>query len=457
MSSWDDFKSARDAIDLARQIEREEGFEQFKRNREAVSRLAKTRPVNPTENATAIERARAFNIRDLDQRWVIKAADIRQLSESMQTRVRIPEEWLNLKRTLDDYVRVFGGQVREIERAIQPYKDLALRLHTEGQRWGEQIESISSRLASARGSLAIESSSAWQLSTGLLAERLREVNMFTAHPQLASRLMQPTFAYSEFAKRTLERLESPTSEQDSGALAGSLTLADEQIVAATSVLEVMIEVPDEADRSSPQVAYNVFDEQLKDLVLAGDAYADSSYEDLSQRSPAAVIARKVWKILSLVNRCNAAVKLRGDQPQIFKATFMVMEAYTDLPWLLANSKGNFTTFINYLYSILYEGAGSQSLRFITGNYVSKAECEPLWNLKHLRNKWLDHDIEHGSESSINRSWADLGASLRYFGSQKLPQSPAEFARLQHNVLDRIESFLRLLVERTENADSKISH
>jgi len=93
----------------------------------------------------------------------------------------------------------------------------------------------------------------------------------------------------------------------------------------------MIEVPDEADRASPQVPYNVFDEQLQDLVLAGEVSADSSYEYLSLRSPAATIAGKVRQILALVNRCNAAVKLRGDQPAIFKATYMVMEAYTDLP------------------------------------------------------------------------------------------------------------------------------
>lgn len=449
MSNWDDYKSAMDAIELARQIEREGGFEQFKRNREAMIDIAKREPINPSEIAASIDRARAFDVKNLDQRFVIKAADIRQLFELMRTPVRIPEDWRNLKRTLDDYSRLFGVQVREIEHALQPYKDLALRLHSEGQQWSGSIKAIGSHLASARGTLAIESSSAWQLSTGRLAERLQEVDMLRRRPLFASRLMRPTFAYSEFAKRTLKRLENPSTEQNAGALAGSLTLADEQIVEATSVLEAIIEVPDEADRSFSEVTYNIFDEQFEDLVLAGDANTDSSYEYLSLRSPASAVAGKVRQILLLVNRCNAAVRLRGDQIPIFKPTFMVMEAYADLPWLLANAKGNFTIFINYLYSILYEGAGSQHLRFLSGNYVSRDECEALWNLKYLRNKWLDHDIEHGSESSINRSWADLANTLKYFGFQNLPQSAPEFVRLQQNILDRILSFLSLLVVRIE--------
>jgi hypothetical protein len=402
MSNWDDYRNAQDAIDLARQIEREGGFEQFKRNREVIARFADRGPQNVNETVRSIERARALDIKDLaERRGLIKAEDIRQLFELTHARVRIPEEWLNLKKTLDDYARVFGGQVREIERTMQPYRDLALRLHTEGQRWAESIRSITDQLATARGTLAIESSSAWRLTTSTLTERLREVNMFASRPQLASRLMQPTFAYSEFASRTLERLESPTNERDAGALAGSLTLADEQIVEATSALEAMIEVPNEADRASPQVPYNVFDEQLQDLVLAGEVSTDSSYEYLSLRSPAAAIAGKVRQILALVNRCNAAVKLRGDQPAIFKAPYMVMEAYTDLPWLLADGKGNFTIFINYLYSILYEGAGSQNLRFIAGNYISQNECEPLWNLKYCAtNGWTMISSMAASRASV---------------------------------------------------------
>jgi len=238
-------------------------------------------------------------------------------------------------------------------------------------------------------------------------------------------------------------------------LTGSLVLADEQIVQATTILGAMIEVPDEADRASSQVIYNILDEQQHDLLANGEVSADSTYDDLSSRLPAARIAEKGRRILSLVNRCNAAVRLRGDQP-IFKPTFMVMQAYTDLPWLLANSKGNITTFINYLYSILYEGAGSLNLRFITGNFVRDDECVTLWKLKHLHNKWLDHDIEHGSESSILRSWTDLGESLRYFGFTNMPQSPVDFIRLQQSILDKLESFLSLLAQRTET-DQSIGH
>lgn len=449
MSNWDDYKSAMDAVELARQIEREGGFEQFKRNREAMIDIARREPINPSEIAASIERARTVNIKSLDQRFAIKAADIRQLLELMRTPVRIPEDWLNLKRTLDDYSRVFGAQVREIERAFQPYKDLSFRLNSEGQQWVQSLKAIGNHLATARGTLSVESSSAWQLSTSRIAERLQEIDMLRRRPLFATRLLQPTFAYSEFAQRTLKRLENPSTEQSAGALAGSLTLADEQIVEATSVLEAVIETPDEADRFSPEVTYNIFDEQFQDLVLAGDANTDSSYEYLSLRSPAAIVAGKVRQILILVNRCNAAVRLRGDQVPIFKPTYMVMEAYADLPWLLANAKGNFTIFINYLYSILYEGAGSQHLRFLSGNYVSQEECEALWNLKHLRNKWLDHDIEHGSESSINKSWAELSETLKYFGFQNLPRSAPEFVRLQQNILDQILSFLSVLVMRIE--------
>lgn len=448
-------------MDLARQIRREGGVEQFKRNREDALRIAEQRHIDPKEIVRSVTRAQEMDVkgdlaRVVQQHQVVKAEDIRRLYELMNTRVRIPEDWLNLKKTLDQYGQIFQGQMREIERSLQPYQDLARRLHTEGQRWAESINSLTEQFRSARGALAVESSSAWRVSAGGLAERLRELNMLTSRPQLASRMMAPTFAYSGFASRTLERLESPASEQESNALAGSLVLADEQIVHATSILEAVIEVPEEADRTPSQVLYNVLDEQQSELLIVpGGVSPDSRYEELSARSVAARISEKGRRILALVNRCNAAVRLRGDRP-MFTPTFMVMEAYTDLPWILANTKGNFTIFINYLYAILYEGAGSQNLRFVTGNFVRTEECEGLWKLKHLRNKWLDHDIEHGSESSIRRSWADLGESLRYFGFNNMPQTPADFIRLQQNVLEKLESFLSLVAERTET-DPSIGH
>jgi hypothetical protein len=37
MSDWDEYRRAKEAMDLARQIQREGGVEQFKRNRECVA------------------------------------------------------------------------------------------------------------------------------------------------------------------------------------------------------------------------------------------------------------------------------------------------------------------------------------------------------------------------------------------------------------------------------------
>jgi len=105
--------------------------------------------------------------------------------------------------------------------------------------------------------------------------------------------------------------------------------------------------------------------------------------------------------------------------------------------------------VDCLYFLLYEGAGKDNLRFLkeNGGVLEENECNLIWSIKHLRNKWLCHDPDHGKESDIKKSWGQLGAVLEDMGLHSLPTTPCDFRVLHRALLSRTQQFLRTIAQR----------
>ncbi len=103
-----------------------------------------------------------------------------------------------------------------------------------------------------------------------------------------------------------------------------------------------------------------------------------------------------------------------------------------------------------LYRRPLPAANLRFLRAAGGVFDSAEEVvEPVFHLKFLRNKWLRHDAEHGSEKDIKKSWSDLGQTVRALGLAGIPRTPDQFLALYLELLSRIRSFLIELLSRLQ--------
>jgi hypothetical protein len=153
----------------------------------------------------------------------------------------------------------------------------------------------------------------------------------------------------------------------------------------------------------------------------------------------------VQSIQGLLITCNRAKKING-KDAIFKYTDKFVEAIVTLSRINSGDEHNLGDLVDALYLLIYEGAGKDKLRFLCdfGGPLKSQDCEFVWNLKILRNKWLRHDIEHGNEKSIKRSWKELKKALDFFGLDELPTDRDEFKYLHLNIIYNAKIVLTLM-------------
>lgn len=265
-------------------------------------------------------------------------------------------------------------------------------------------------------------------------------------------IARPLRAYSEFSARTLERLaERGPHSQEMGPLARSLEVAQDELmetsVAAPDVLGL---VSDDASGPGPRPIrrLNLLTVTQREL-LAYDSSSNTLLVNegfiVSVAEKVAAKCRSVQTLLILCNETGATSRNR----RVFKLTDRVGSALVDLPWLVPTTRHQLSELVTSLYFALYEGAGGGSLRYRDSDLLSDSECEFIWHLKHLRNKWLLHDIEHGSQRDIRASQARLRESLEFFGLSHIPATAADFRSLHRALLDEAERFLQLLLSRLQ--------
>lgn len=281
------------------------------------------------------------------------------------------------------------------------------------------------------------------------------------HDNLLNRTFKSLNTYDQFAKDTIAKLHSERNESIASALKGSLTLANEQMLRSTSIVRSSIENLDISnfddsnlffDKEFPQT--NRYCIQKNELIERDDINEDEDYESLIIKSPAAISFDLAVNCLKLIGICNETSQtVKGSL--IFTLTNSVWSNSFRLLQIVPTNKEKFAEIVDYLYFILVEGAGKDNLRFIDyqdgkhfGYFVNtEPEVEVIWKIKHLRNKWLRHDIEHGKDGSIKRDYRIRKETLEWFGMQKVPQSKDDFIFLYNKLMLKVKEFLHHLMDR----------
>ena len=291
----------------------------------------------------------------------------------------------------------------------------------------------------------------YRINASRVEKGIDDRNLLTTNPGLAAQLFVPTVSYLEFSHRTMSRIAESEDSDERAALGGSLVIAEEHVTDATSLIVGVESEEQEATESlmtaSPKT-YAIYEAVQLDLIDVRDLPAEATYRVLVRFSSAATLAELTRHTLSAVLRCNKTSKLRGSQ-EIFKATTQAQEALVALPGLVVRDESSLRDFITHLYMFIYEGAGDQKLRFLKDHSgpMDKEECDAIWILKALRNKWLIDDPEHGDAKDIDKSYRSLAEALKNLGLNTFPATKREFEEIQRKVLKTLLEFHTLLEQR----------
>lgn len=380
--------------------------------------------------------------------------NVKQLLEVIETLRRpLPPEWAQARQNFNEFSRRFGRGVVELRAAIEvatgPVRNFFQQWQDANRLINETIKGAPAD--SLLGLMARQATAVYEANAARIERGIAERNLITINPALAADMLLPTVSYLDFSQRTLGRIADSEDGRQRVALGGSLVVAEEHVNDTTRLI---VELDTENTQASgelvtvPSRTYPIYDAVQLDLIDVRDLPPEATYPVLVRFSSAASLAELTRQTLNAVLRCNKASKLRGSE-EIFKSTNQAQEALVMLPGIVVRDESSLRDFITYLYMLIYEGAGDQKLRFLkdNGGPMERDECDAIWNLKALRNKWLIHDPEHGDSKSIDRSYRTLAEGLKNLGLNNYPSIKGEFEDLQRRVLSTLLDFHTQLEQR----------
>lgn len=339
---------------------------------------------------------------------------------------------------------------------VSGFSHLRSRIETEMQgllRSSRSVAENSSAPALASLSAAINATSF--SATVALMRGFDNEGVLGTHRKMMEQLFQPSFAYNHFAARTIEQLSNPVTQSRSAALAGSLLLANEQAIRAAGLMQPLVNfqllsdegLPFPKFRTSPPIInrYRIQREEL--LEQEEDVPDDADYETLATFAPSTNLFEQARRCLELMGMCDETSQTCTGAG-VFKLTPMVLISFSGLLGTVACNRMTLAHVVENLYIVLYESAGKDKLRYIEAGYVTGDECEVIWKIKHLRNKWLSHDADHGKESDIKKSWRARMDALRWLGVERMPTTKEDYSLIHQSLLNKVEEFLSLLLTRT---------
>lgn len=449
---WDDIKRGQEAQRLLDSPAVREAIEQHKRMRDtgvdAIVRDALKQGQRLRDAGVDPTRLRE---QDALAKEVLSrqpySVNVRQLLEAIESlRGPLPPEWVQARQNFNNFSRNLGRNIVELRAAVEiatgPVRNFFQQWENANRLINETIKRAPAD--SLLGFMARQATAVYGANASRIERGIVERNLISTNPALAADMLLPTVSYLDFSQRTIGRIADSEDGGQRIALGGSLVVAEEHVTDSTRLIV-------EADNDDTQVTgelvtvpsrtYPIYDAVQLDLIDVRDLPPEATYSVLVRFSSAALLAELTRQTLNAVLRCNKACKLQGSE-EIFKSTNQAQEALVMLPGIVVRDESSLRDFITYFYMLIYEGAGDQKLRFLkdNGGPMETDECEAIWNLKALRNKWLIHDPEHGDSKSINRSYRTLAEGLNNLGLNKYPSRKEEFEELQRKVLSTLLDF-----------------
>lgn len=369
---------------------------------------------------------------------------VSQMMTAMQREHRLFAEFARPPRILDDVTNQIA-QMRALRESITaPYQTFQEMIRSQTSVF-EELSARVAALDTIKFSIPqfSQATFAWDIAFIGLANRMNDIGLLAQRERLSARLFEVPSAYADFVRHTTERLAADPAPDIAARLRGSLNLAEHQLLGIADAISAFIAVPEDDEEPDSTRALDAPFTQQHELLSYEFVEDENDTAALTAVSPTAQTVQRGRRVLELVTQCNEAGKTSAFGVEIFKPTTRLMTVFSDLPWLSATDRLRFGEVLDCLYFIFYEGAGKDNLRFLDkhGGPLTDTDCDLIWCIKHLRNKWFRHDADHGKEKEIHKSWAELAAKFRWLGLVEHPTDTRHFQHLHHKLLELAEEFL----------------
>lgn len=239
-----------------------------------------------------------------------------------------------------------------------------------------------------------------------------------------------------FKKRLKDSLLIDTTNRSIELAASESVESTNLILSASDVFTSKEE--DLVDISVTIPTFNLYYFQRKDiLLLARQNPTGFQKTENIDNLPSYNYHRIAIDCCHLITKCNQKCGASRKE-SIFKPTNKLMAALTAIPELITFNESTFGEFIDYLFILLYEGAGDDKLRL--RNYFTDNELRPLWDIKKLRN-YLRHDIEHGDLKEAKHKMQKVGDIFSGLIAKPLPENSRDYRKAQVKIINDVWSML----------------
>jgi len=152
------------------------------------------------------------------------------------------------------------------------------------------------------------------------------------------------------------------------------------------------------------------------------------------------IAHLGYAITKQIYKINSIFESNGQKP-IFKPTSRTMMACGTIPSLVAQSEIDFSSIIDHLYFLLYEGSSAADR---LTPIINESILQPLWKVKDLRLSER-HDIDHGSTKDIEKKRSKISKTYISLIAKPLPIRPSDWQKAQLKIYIEIDLMLQKII------------
>ena len=375
---------------------------------------------------------------------------VSQMMTAMQREHRLIDEFARTPRILDDVTKQMAqmGALRDSITAPYPAFQKMMGLQAS------VFEGLSARVAALDAmkfsiTQFSQATLAWDVASIGLANRINDIGLLARQEMLSARLFEVPTTYTKFVRHTTDLLAADPTHDIAARLRASMNLAEHQLLEIADEVSDFIAVPEDDEEPDAIRILDAPFTQQDELLNYEFIKDENDTAALTIVSQTAQNVQRARRLLKLITQCNEAGKTSESGVEIFKPTTRLMTVFSDLPWLSATDRFRFGDVVDCLYFIFYEGAGKDNLRFLDkcGGPLTDVDCDLIWCIKHLRNKWSRHDADHGKEKEIQKSWAELAAKFRWLGLAEHPTDTRHFQQLHIKLLELAEDFLTRILNK----------
>lgn len=303
----------------------------------------------------------------------------------------------------------------------------------------------------------------WQSSLHRTAQVIETLPNNLTRENAFSQLSAAGISFGRFLNQTNRLFERTRNEKRQNQLLTALSFGREtfrngisRLLGTLEQLRTNAALSDDILIAPPQIGQlNLFRVTRREVLAKLDEHIS---EDAKDALPLSVTIQNLsLRLLDLISEINFNERLSGHDQDVFKVTNQTLKCSTVLPFMIVENLSLLCEFIDLLFPMLHEGAGSGEPRFVAAGYLNSqndSEFKALTALKDLRGKWFSGDQADGSDGNVRGKFKGSNETLYFLGLNGSLEQRDEYVKLQINLLIALNNLLELILNRIKEKNIK---